>query len=71
MQTDAKIDAVCFSKAAFVAAVNALSHPTYEEAKKNPAVIRYHSTVFTFKEGIHEERAKQLVHNTRRGVKDE
>lgn len=70
METEVEPDAVCFSKTAFVAAVNALSHPTYEEAKKNPVVIQYHSTVFTFKEGIHEERAKQLVHNTRRGVKE-
>ena len=71
METEVEPDAVCYSKAAFVAAVNALSRPTFEEAKKNPVVIQYHTTRMTFKEGIHETRAKELVRNITKGVKDE
>lgn len=51
------------SKAAFIAAVKAACFPTYEVARANPVVIKNGSTTYRFKEGIHEERARELINN--------
>ena len=60
-------DAIVTSKAQMVAAIRAAAHPTFEAARKDPVTIRWGTTTFTFKEGIHETRAKELVYNILRG----
>lgn len=54
------------TKAQLAAAVAAAAQPSFEEAKKNPVRIDFGSTRYTFNEGIHESRAKQIVANIRR-----
>ena len=49
------------SKPALVAAIKAGSRLTFEEAKANPFTVRLGSTVYTFKEGLHERRAKAII----------
>lgn len=51
------------SKQAFVAAIRAAAHQTYEQARANPVQLKWNTTLFTFKEGIHETRAEELVRN--------
>ena len=57
------------SKEALRAAINAAAQPTYEEAKRNPVRIQFNTTVLTFKEGISEIRARQLIRNTQGAIK--
>lgn len=61
--------AVVTSTKALIAAIRAAAHPTYEEARKDPVTIRFNTTTYTFKEGIHEVRAEDLVRNINRGFK--
>jgi hypothetical protein len=55
--------AVVHSKKALIAAIRGAAHSTFAEARKDPVTIRFHTTTYTFKEGIHELRAEQLVRN--------
>lgn len=57
------------TKDALRAAINAAAQPTYEEAKCNPVRIQFNTTVLTFKEGISEIRARQLIRNTQGAIK--
>ncbi len=59
-------DAVVNTKAEFVAAVRAVAHPTYEEARKHPVVIQYKTTQLNFHEGIHTKRAEEIALRLRR-----
>ena len=54
------------SKQAFVAAIRAAAHPTYEQARANPVQLKWNTTTYTFKEGIHEARAEELLRNVNR-----
>ena len=49
------------SKAQLVAAIKAAAQPTYEKAKANPLGIICGSARYTFKEGIHESRARRII----------
>jgi hypothetical protein len=54
------------SKSALVAAIKAGSRLTFEAAKANPFVVRLGTTVYTFKAGLHERHAKEIVRNIHR-----
>ena len=54
------------SKAALIAAIKGAAHPTYAEAKQNPVQIKFHTTTYTFKEGIHQLRAEEMATNIRK-----
>ena len=54
------------TRAQLAQAVLAAAQPTFEEARKNPAQIICGTTKYTFKEGIHESRAKKIAANIRR-----
>lgn len=56
-------DAVVTSKAQMVAALRAAAHPTFEQARKDPVTIRWDTTLFKFKEGIHAARAEEIIKN--------
>jgi mevalonate kinase len=62
--------AVVTSKKALIAAIRGAAHPTFEEARKDPVTIRFHTTTYTFKDGIHEKRAEELVRNINKGFKN-
>ena len=47
----------------FAAAVQGCAMPTYEAAKQHPVRIVFESCVYTFKAGIHQRRADELVRN--------
>ena len=49
------------SKSALVAAIKAGSRLTFEEAKANPFQVTLGTTKYTFKEGLHERRAKAII----------
>ena len=49
------------SKAALVAAIKAGAQRTFELAKANPFQVTLGTTVYTFKEGLHERRAKAII----------
>ena len=49
------------NRAELVAAVQAASQPTYEEARANPVIIRNGTMRLTFKEGIQEDRGLRLI----------
>lgn len=55
------LEYVVENRAGVVAAVKAATQPTFEKAKENPVQIVCGSTTYSFKEGIHETRAKQLL----------
>jgi len=59
-------DATVNTKAEFIAAIRAVAHPTYEEARKNPVTIQYKTTQMTFSEGIHTKRAEDIALRLRR-----
>jgi hypothetical protein len=54
---------VVTSKAQMVAALRAAAHPTFEQARKDPVTIRWGTTLFKFKEGIHTTRAEEIIKN--------
>jgi len=54
------------TKGQLVAAIKAAASPTFEEAKANPCVIRLGTTVYTFKDGIHERRAQKIIREIHR-----
>lgn len=60
--------AVVTNKLQLIAAIRAAAHPTYDEARKDPVTIRFGTCVYTFKEGIHEKRAEEIVKNIKYGV---
>ena len=47
-------------------AIKVSAKPTYEEARMTPVTIHLGSTVYRFKDGIHERRATQLIGNIRK-----
>ena len=49
------------SRSQFVAAVKAACRPTFAEARENPVTIRNGPALFTFKEGISDQRSKELL----------
>lgn len=51
--------------AALHAAIRAAAQPTFEQARQNPVRILFGTTRMTFREGISEIRAKQLIRNSR------
>ncbi len=57
------------SKKALIAAINAAAHPTYAAAKADPVQIKWNTTTYTFKEGIHEARAVELTRAIRRNYR--
>jgi hypothetical protein len=60
------VDFEVHSKTQLTAAVQAAACATYEQAKQNPVSIQWGRTRYTFKEGIHERRAKAIVRNINR-----
>ena len=54
------------SKPALIAAIKAGMRATFDEAKACPFIVRCGSTVYTFKEGLHERHARQIVTNIHR-----
>lgn len=54
------------TRAELIAAVRASAQPTYELAKRNPVLIQFGRATYTFKEGIHEQRAIQIEKNIRK-----
>ena len=59
-------DLVVESSAQLAAAVAAAAQPTFELAKASPFRITWGTTVYTFKQGVHEARARSIVRNIKR-----
>lgn len=59
-EDDMEMVAEVHTEAEFLAAVSAMAKATYEEARKHPFALRYNSTVFQFKEGVHDSRVGTL-----------
>lgn len=53
------------TKKQLFAALRGAAWPTYEEAKKHPLTIQFKTTRMTFKEGIHERRAEEIIRGSR------
>jgi CO/xanthine dehydrogenase Mo-binding subunit len=49
-----------------IAAIAAAAQPTFSEAAKNPIHIQLGGTQYSFKEGLHVQRASQIIHRIRR-----
>lgn len=58
-------DITITTPAQFAAAVQAVAMPTYEAAKRHPVRIQFATTTYTFREGIHQTRANELVRNVK------
>lgn len=54
---------VVFSKPQLVAAIKAGAQSTWEAAKANPFIVKLGTQTFTFKDGLHERRAKYIIRN--------
>lgn len=54
------------NKAELAAAVAAAAQPSYAEARTNPVKIHLGTTKYTFKEGIHEQRAAHILGRLRK-----
>ena len=54
------------SKSALVAAIKAGAQPTFELAKANPFIVRLGKCVYTFKDGLHERRSREIIKNIHR-----
>ena len=59
-------DFVVETKAQLIAALKAAAQPTFEVAKKHPFTVRWGSTRYTFKEGVSQLRAAEIVTNIER-----
>ena len=54
------------SKPELVAAIKAGAQPTFELAKANPFTVRLGTVKYTFKDGLHERRAREIVREIHR-----
>ncbi len=59
---------IVHSRAQLMAAIEAGARDTFEEARKNPFLIQLDGTktVYTFEEGLHAARVKEVLRNVRR-----
>ena len=57
---------VVFTKPQLVAAIKAGARDTFADAAANPFTVTLGSTVYTFKEGLHERRSKAIITQIRR-----
>ena len=69
MNSPIPFDAIVTTKKEMIAALLAAAHPTFEAAKANPVCIQWGSTIFTFKNGLTEQRVDKLVANIRKKFK--
>lgn len=54
------------NKPQLVAAIKAGSRMTFEEAKKNPFEVQLGKCKYTFKDGLHERRSREIIKNIHR-----
>lgn len=59
-------EAVVTTKPQLVAAIKAGAQPTFELAKAHPFRVTFGSLILTFREGLHERRAKNIIRNIHR-----
>lgn len=52
--------------AQLAAALLAAACSTYDEARRNPFVVKFNTCTYTFKNGLHEARANSMAREIRR-----
>lgn len=54
------------TKEQLAAAIMGASQPSFADARANPFKVTWGPTVYTFKEGVHENRARSIARNIRK-----
>lgn len=67
--TAAEPDYVVTNKAQMIVALQDAAKTTFDEARGSPFSVRWESTLFTFGEGLHVARAKEIITNIKRNAK--